>query len=151
MSSSYLFFGLPNCLVNIGFHLYTFLTILSVDVRCKWPNQLNLCAFVYFVMFFCLINLSNSSFVLILPVPSLAFVGPKIFRSTFLSSTINLVFIVPFKTHVSQPYVTIGLTMLQYNFIFNFLETNLLLTFKGRMLHICHAACIPWWPAVTYK
>jgi len=24
------------------------------------------------------------------------------------------------------------------------------LTFKGRMLHICHAACIPWWLAVTY-
>jgi hypothetical protein len=23
------------------------------------------------------------------------------------------------------------------------------LTFKGRMLHICHAACIPWWPNVT--
>ena len=34
---------------------------------------------------------------------------------------------VPFKTHVSQPYVTVGLIMLQYNFIFNFLETNLLL------------------------
>jgi hypothetical protein len=29
-------------------------------------------------MFFCLINLSNSSFVLILHVPSLSFVGPKI-------------------------------------------------------------------------
>jgi len=26
-----------------------------------------------------------------------------------------------------------------------------ILTFKGRMLHICHAACIPWWPAVTCK
>ena len=25
------------------------------------------------------------------------------------------------------------------------------LTFKGRMLHICRAACIPWWPNVTYK
>jgi len=26
-----------------------------------------------------------------------------------------------------------------------------ILTFKAGMLHICHAACIPWWPAVTYK
>jgi len=43
MSSSHLFFGLPNGLVNIGFHLYTFLTILSSDIQCKWPNQLNLC------------------------------------------------------------------------------------------------------------
>jgi len=46
MSSSHLFFGRPNGLVNIGFHLYTFLTILSPDIRCKWPNQLNFCAFI---------------------------------------------------------------------------------------------------------
>ena len=45
VSSSHLFFGLPIGLVNIGFHLYTFLTILSSDIQCKWPNQLNLCAF----------------------------------------------------------------------------------------------------------
>ena len=45
-------------------------------------------------MFLCLINLSNSSFVLILHVPSLSFVGPKIFLSTFLSNTITLCFIV---------------------------------------------------------
>ena len=45
------FFGLPNGLVNIGFHLYTLLTILSSDVRCKWPNQPNLCAFTLFIMF----------------------------------------------------------------------------------------------------
>ena len=59
-------------------------------------------------MFLCLINLSNSSFVLILPVPSLSFVGPNIFLSTFLSNTMNLLFISSFKTHVSQAYVTIG-------------------------------------------
>jgi len=73
MSCSHLIFGLPNGLVNIGFHLYTFLTILSSDSRCKWPNQLNLYAFMKFIMFLCLINLSNSSFVLILHVPSLSF------------------------------------------------------------------------------
>jgi len=78
-------------------------------------------------MFLCLINVSNSSFVLILHVPSLSFVGPKIFLSTFLSNTINLGFVVSFKTHVSQAYVAIGLIMLQYNFIINFLDTNLLL------------------------
>jgi len=78
-------------------------------------------------MFLCPINLPNSSFVLICDVPSLSFVGPKMFLSTFLSNTINLFFIVSFKTHVSQAYVTVGLLMFQYNFIFNFLETNLLL------------------------
>jgi len=94
MSSSHLFFGLPNGLVNIGFYLCTFLTILSSNIQCKWPNQLNLYGFMQFIMFLCLINLSNSSFALILHVPSLSFVGPKIFLSTFLSNTINLLCIV---------------------------------------------------------
>jgi hypothetical protein len=45
MSSSHLFFGLYSGLLNIGFHLYTvLLTSLSSGIRCKWPNQLNLCA-----------------------------------------------------------------------------------------------------------
>jgi hypothetical protein len=34
---------------------------------------------------------------------------------------------VSLKTHVSQMYVTVGLMILQYNFNFDFLETNLLL------------------------
>ena len=67
MSSSHLFFGLPSGRVNIGFHLYTLFTILSSGIRCKWPNQLNLCAFMWFIIFLCLINSSNS-FVLILHV-----------------------------------------------------------------------------------
>jgi len=93
ISSSHLFFGLPSGRVNIGFHLYTLFTILSSDIRCKWPNQLNLCAFMSFIIFLCLINSSNSSFVLILHVPSLSFVGPKILLNTFLSNTINLFFL----------------------------------------------------------
>jgi hypothetical protein len=38
-----------------------------------------------------------------------------------------LLFIVLFKTHVSHTHVTVGLIILQYNFNFDFLETNLLL------------------------
>jgi hypothetical protein len=38
-----------------------------------------------------------------------------------------LFFVVSFKTHVSQTCVTVGLIVLQYNFNFYFLETNLLL------------------------
>jgi len=34
---------------------------------------------------------------------------------------------VSFQTYVSQPYVTVGLMILQYNFNFDFLETSLLL------------------------
>jgi len=45
-SSSLLFFGLPSGRVSIGFHLYTFPTILSFGIRYKWPNQLNLYAFI---------------------------------------------------------------------------------------------------------
>jgi len=62
-----------------------------------------------------------------LHVPPLPLVEPKTFLSTFLSNTINLIFRVTFKTHISQAYVIIGLIKLQYNFIFNFLETILLL------------------------
>jgi hypothetical protein len=39
-----------------------------------------------------------------------------------------LFFIVPSKSHVSLPYVTVGLMILQYGLNFDFLETNLLLT-----------------------
>jgi hypothetical protein len=92
MSFSHLLFGLPSGRVNIGFHLYAFFTILSYGIRCKWPNQLSLCAFMWFIIFLCLVNLSNSSFVFILNVPSLSFVGPKILLSTYLSNTINLFF-----------------------------------------------------------
>ena len=94
---------------DISFHLHTFFTFLSSGIRCKWPSQLKCCAFIWFIKFPCLINSSNSSFVLILHVPSLSFVGPNIFLNTFLSNTINLFFMVSFKTITSQAYVTIGL------------------------------------------
>ena len=86
-----------NTQIKIGFHLYTLFTILSSGIRCKWPNQLNLCAFVWFITFFCVINSSNSSFVFILHVPSLYFVGPKISLNTFLSDTIDLFFYCSFQ------------------------------------------------------
>jgi len=89
--------------------IYFFFTILSSGIRCKWPNQLNCCAFMWFIMLLCLINSTNSSFVLILHVPSLSFVGPKIFLNTFLSNTINSFFMVSFKTHTSQAHVTVGI------------------------------------------
>jgi hypothetical protein len=48
MSFSHLFFGLPSGLLNIGLHLYTLFlfAFLSTDIRYKWPNQLNLFAFM---------------------------------------------------------------------------------------------------------
>ena len=56
-------------------------------------------------MFVCLINLSNSSFVLILHVPSLSFVRPKIFLNTFLSNAISLFFTVSLKTHLTIKFL----------------------------------------------
>ena len=114
MSSSHLFFGLPCGCMDIGFHLYTFFTVLSSSIWCKWPNQLNHCAFKLFIIFLCLIN---SLFVLILHVPSLSFVGPKIFLNTFLSNTINLFFIVSFKTHTSRAYLSYN-TRVEFQFWF---------------------------------
>jgi hypothetical protein len=102
ISSSHLFFGLPIGHVNVSFHLYTFFTILSSAIQCKWPNQLNICAFMLFIIFLCRVN---PSLVLILHVPSLSFVGPKILLYTFLTKTFNLFSVVSFKTHASQPYV----------------------------------------------
>jgi hypothetical protein len=69
ISSSHLFFVHASGRVNVGFHLYTFFTILSSYIWCKWPNQFNLCAFMWFTKFLCLINSSNSSCVLVLHVP----------------------------------------------------------------------------------
>ena len=80
ISSFHLFFCLPSGHVNISFHLYSFFTILSSGIHSKGPNQLNLCAFMWFIIFLCLIN---SSFVLILHVPSLSFVGLKILTLSF--------------------------------------------------------------------
>ena len=116
MSSSRLFFGLPCDHIDISFNLQTFFNIFSSGIRCKWPNQLNCCAFMWFIIL-CLINSSNSSFVLILHVPSLSFVGPKIFLNAFLSNTINLFFTVSFKTHTSQAYLSYN-TRVQFQFWF---------------------------------
>ena len=92
MSSSQLFFGLPCGRTDIGSHLYTFFTILSSRIRCKWLNQLNRCAFMWLITFLCMINSSNSLFVLILHVAFLSFVRPKILLNTFLSDNINSFF-----------------------------------------------------------
>ena len=45
MSSSYLFFGLPSGLLNIGFHLYTFFlpfSLLAFDVNGQTNNVISL-------------------------------------------------------------------------------------------------------------
>jgi len=57
-----------------------------------------------------------------------------------------------------SPYLrirAISLSSIRYNqshrVYINRRRQYICLTFKGRMLHICRAACIPWWPNVTYK
>jgi hypothetical protein len=46
-------------LTSVSTYIYIyFFAILSSNIRCKCPNQLNLCAFMQFIML-CFINLSN--------------------------------------------------------------------------------------------
>jgi hypothetical protein len=122
---SHLIFGLPSGRVNFGFHLYTLFTILSSGIRRKWPNQLNLWAFMWFIIFLCFINSSNLSLVLIFYIPSLSFVGPKFRLNTFISNTINLFFMVSFKTHILLAYVTIGLIYVHFLFLLNLFDITL--------------------------
>ena len=150
MSSSHLFFGLPSGRVNIGFHMFTFFTILSSGICCKWLNQLNLCALMWFIIFLCLINSSNSSFVLILCVLSPSFVGPKIFLNTFFSNTISLICTVPFKIRfTSVCYYCSYTTPVQFQFWFLGDQS----TFKEKLVSIIARSHTPkklhkkphWW------
>ena len=85
-SSSHLFFGLPNFLEAIGFHLKTFLTKLCSDILFIWPNHPNLSDFIWFIIFLLFISLFNSLLFFILQVPSLFLVGSKILLNIALSN-----------------------------------------------------------------
>ena len=61
-SSFHLFLGLPSDLVSAGDHSYTFFTMLLSGIRCTCPNQTNLCALMYFMMFLLPVSLFTSSF-----------------------------------------------------------------------------------------
>jgi hypothetical protein len=94
--SSHLFFGLPSDLFSVGDHSYTFFTMLVPGVRCTCPNQANLCALIWFMMFLLPVSLFSSSFDLIRHVPSFSSVGPQILLRTFLSNTLSFGFYVFF-------------------------------------------------------
>ena len=113
-SSSHLYLGLPFDLVDMGVHSYTFFTMLSSGIRCACPNQANLCALMWFMIFLFPSSLFSSSFDLILHVLSFSLVGPYILLNTFLSETCSFSFVFSFNTHVSQAYVTTGLTSAWY-------------------------------------
>ena len=56
-SSSQRVFGLPIGLLDMGFHLLIFCTLLSSVMRSTWPNQFNLC-FLINPIIFCPFNTS---------------------------------------------------------------------------------------------
>jgi hypothetical protein len=72
VTSCHLLRHLPICsLVSLVFVLTSASTcilfiILSSGIRCKWSNQINLCVFLCFIIFLCLINSSNSSIKILL-------------------------------------------------------------------------------------
>jgi hypothetical protein len=79
ISFSHLTFRFPTNTVDIGPQAYNFLDHL----RYTWPNQLNLWTLTQLVILLFPIRLLNSSFVLILDIPSLSLVGPNIFFVSF--------------------------------------------------------------------
>jgi hypothetical protein len=91
-------------------------------------------------MFRCCISSSNSMFVLILQLPSFFLVGPNI----FLSNTESYWVIFSLRTHVSNPYTTVGLITVQYNFSLDFLDINHLKPnghFSGRTAPLTYRRC----------
>lgn len=126
-SSSHLLLGLPWALVPKGFHLYIRLTNLSSGSLCTCPNHLNLCAWIKLIMFWFLIILYSSLFLLSLQVPSISFIGPYILLNIFLSNTSSFCLSDSLRTHVSHAQVTTGLIIVWYNLDFAFLDTSLLL------------------------
>ena len=84
-SSSQGVLGLPIRLLDVGFHLLIFCTLLSSAMRSTWPNQFNLC-FLINPIILCAFNISLISWlVLILQKPSSVLVGPNIFLVILLS------------------------------------------------------------------
>ena len=57
-SSSQRVLGLPIGLLDMGFHLLIFCTILSSAMRSTWPNQFNLCFFLINPIIPCPFNIS---------------------------------------------------------------------------------------------
>ena len=85
--SSHLSLGFPTGLDEHGSHSVSFLTFLILSILITRAAQRNICDFINLTMFSFLINVSNSSLVFILHVPSLFCVGPYIFLRTLLSKT----------------------------------------------------------------
>ena len=79
---------------------------MSILITCAAKR--NLCNFINLTIVSFLIRISNSSFVLILNVPSLSYVGPNIFLSNLLSNVCRRFCSVTVIAHASQPYVTLG-------------------------------------------
>ena len=84
--SSHLSLGLPTGLDEHVSHSVSFLTVLTMSTLITCAAYRNLCDFINLTIVSFLIRISNSSFVLILHVPSLSFVGLYIFLSTLLSN-----------------------------------------------------------------
>ena len=57
-SSSQRILGLPVGLLDMGFHLLIFYTLLSSAMRSTWPNQFSLC-FLINPIIFCPFNMSH--------------------------------------------------------------------------------------------
>jgi hypothetical protein len=97
-------FGLRASLVDIGCQSQ-FLAILSFVIGCTWKNRFSLWDSMLLIIFLFLIKLFNSSFVVILHLPSLSFARPNILLDILLPIINNFYFIDLFNTRVSIAYM----------------------------------------------
>ena len=125
-SSFNLFVGLPLLLVPSSSWVKIFLGILSSSILCRWPNQLIICHFIHFTIFFPLLIPSSSRFVRLFHSP-FSYLGPYILLNIFLSKISKAFSSFFVNVHASAPYDTTGLISVLYNIILVALDKSRLL------------------------
>ena len=83
-SSFHPFLGLPLLLIPSSSWVKIFLGILSSSILSRWPNQLILCPFIHFTIFYPLLISSSSRFVRLFHCP-FSYLWPYILPNIFLS------------------------------------------------------------------
>ena len=106
-SSFHLFLGLPFLLVPSSSWVKIFLGILSSSILPRCPNQLILCPFIHFTIFYPLLISSSSRFVLLFHSP-FSYLGPYILLNIFLLKISRAFssFFVNVHSHVSYMFQT---------------------------------------------
>ena len=99
-----------------------FLGILCSSILSRLPNQLILCPFIHFPIFYPLLISSSSRFVRLFHSP-FPYLGPYILLNTFLSKISTTCYSFFVNVHAPAPHDTTGLIRVLYNKILVALDT----------------------------